>query len=212
MGVPEILEAVPVMKICSKAIVAGVGALMSLTSCSGTGVSVVRVDDHVFHVPQSHMVEGTIPWLPASQAAGLRFVVNPGVRPEEQMMVTMEPSATTCHPKTPPASSQLSTACSAARRKEAGAIPDNSYAVEKVYRSDDPTQWEYRLKGDSGSLGNVVASCYYLSDEKGLCTSLSNYEDLVYSFGLRDEDIPHLAALHKSIRELLRKWEGVGKS
>lgn len=210
MGVPEVLEGVPLMRMSSKAMILGVSALMGLTSCSGTDVSVVKVDDHVFHVPKNHLVEGTIPWLPSSQSAGLKFLVNPGVRPEEQMIVTMESSATTCHPKTPPASSQLFTACSSAKRAEEGSPAGGKYAVEKVHKDGDPTQWEYRLKVADGNLGSVVASCYSLSEKQGLCTALSNYGDLVYSLGLRDEDISRLPTLHKNIRDLLRAWERAG--
>ncbi|MEP9404450.1 hypothetical protein [Sphingomonas sp. VNH70] len=169
----------------------------------------VKVDDHVFHVPKSYLIEGTIPWLPSSQSAGLKFLINPGVRPEEQMIVTIESSATTCHPKTPPVSSQLSTACSSARRNEEFS-PLAKYTVEKVIMDSDPTQWEYRLRIADGNLGSVVASCYLLSEKKGLCTALGNYGDLVYSLGLRDEDMPRLAMIHKKIHDLLRAWERAG--
>ncbi len=195
------------------AAIVGVVILMAISGCSGGGVKTVKVDGHVFHVPQEHLVREVIPWLPASQADGLRFVVNPNARPEEQMMVTIELTATTCHPKTSPASNQLASACMAAAQNGGSGEMEQAFIIEKVLRNGDPTQWEYRLKDQSGmGQGTVVASCYSLSDDgkAGLCTSLSTYKDLVYSVGLRDGDIQQLPAIRTKVREMLASWEGSG--
>ena len=202
------MDALPVMKIGNQAtIVAGMIALATLTGCGTGGTKRFVVDNHIFNVPSNHLVQGTIPWLPAGQSDALKFVVNPDARPEEQMIVTIESSATTCHPRTPPASRQLSTACSAAEHVEENLASAN-LAVEKVARNDDPTQWEYRIRDARGRLGGVVASCYSLSEQQGgLCTALNNYGDLVYSVGLRDMDIAHLMTVHNSIHNLLHSWE-----
>lgn len=184
-----------------------VGGLISMTisGCSSSGPTAVKVDDHVFDVPQKHLVQGTIPWLPASQSDALKFIVNPEADVEEQMIVTMESTATTCHPTSPPASTQLASVCADAT--DIGEDAGHNFVLEKVLRDGDPTQWEYRLK----DRGTVVASCYALSDDKtGLCTSLSRYNDLVYSVGLRDSDVVRLPAIREKVISLLQSWERAG--
>ena len=182
--------------------------MMAVSGCNGNGERAVKIDGHVFHVPKEHLVQGTIPWLPASQSEGLKFVINPGAQPKEQMIVTIESTATTCHPKSPPASSQLASACSAASQgSDSGNVVQN-FVLEKVHRDGDLTQWEYRLKDQ----GTVVASCYALSDngEAGLCTSLGHYRGLVYSVGLRDSDVENLPSIREKVNGLLLSWEKVG--
>lgn len=204
MGVPESLAEVPIMRRIKVAAIAG-GMMMAVSGCNGNGGRTVEVDGHVFHVPKEHLVQGTIPWLPVGQSEGLKFVINPGAQLKEQMIVTIESTTTTCHPKTPPTSSQLASACSAASQEDNSGNVAQNFALEKVYRNGDPTQWEYRLKGQ----GTVIASCYALSDngEAGLCTSLGHYRGLVYSVGLRDSDVERLPSIREKVNGLLLSWE-----
>lgn len=192
----------------------GVVVCVSISGCSGGGVRTVRVDDHVFHVSDKYLVHGTIPWLPVSQSEGLKFIVNPKARPEEQLIVTIESTATTCHPTSQPASSQLGSVCLAVAQKRDSGVEEQKFTLGKVNRNGDPTQWEYRVADSSGKgPGEVVASCYALSDngKSGLCTSLSNYNDLVYSVGLRDIDVQHLQTIRAKVREMLTSWESRGQ-
>jgi hypothetical protein len=201
------MEALPVTHVRKIAIVAGVAALMTLTSCNETGVTVVQIADHEFHGPQAHLVKEAIPWLPASQSEGLKFLLDPNVRPEEQIIVTMESASISCRPEVHPASSQLSIACSEASH-HAGNHEQSNQGVKKTYRDGDLTQWEYQASIGKPGTGQVVASCYALSGKQGgLCTALSNYDDMVYSVGLRDGDIPRLPSIHRKVRELLGSWD-----
>lgn len=182
--------------------------MMAVGGCNGNGGKTVEIDGHIFHVPKEHLVQGTIPWLPASQSEGVKFVINPGAQLKEQMIVTIESTATTCHPKSPPASSQLASACSTASQGGSSENVAQNFVLEKVHRDGDPTQWEYRLKDE----GTVIASCYALSDngEAGLCTSLGHYRGLVYSVGLRDSDVERLPSIREKVNGLLLSWEKVG--
>ncbi len=195
-----------------RAIVAGVLVSM-ITGCGDNGTKEVHVDGHMFRVPIKHLVQGTLPWLPAGQSDGLKFVINPSSSPEEQMIVTMESTSTTCNPKTPPVYNQLAIACQAAAERKNNILAGKRFSFEKVNRDGDITQWEYRLKGDDESVqGLMVASCSALSDDgsSGLCTSLHNYNDLVYSINLRDSDIQRLPAIWKQVQEMLASWEKPG--
>ena len=193
------------MRPAKVAAIAGGIVLMAISGCSRSGSSTIKIDGHVFYVPKDYLVQGTIPWLPASQSEGLKFIINPRSRPEEQIMVTIESTAATCHPKSPPASSQLFSACSAASQADVSGDVMKDFVIEKVHRDKDPTQWEYRLKDQ----GTVVASCYTLSDDgkTGLCTSLSHYKNLVYSVSLRDSDVKHLPSIREKVTGMLTSWE-----
>lgn len=181
-------------------------AVMSLSGCNGTGTSMVEIDGHAFRVPKEYLVQGAIPWLPASQAAGLKFVVNPAARPEEQLMVTIESTGVTCQPKTPPTSNMLSSACVEAKENNNAAFAD-PFEPKKVHPQDDPTQWVYRVKDAEGNQ-RVVATCFAMSDDKiGLCRSVNNYSDLVYSIGLRDSEIERLPEIWEKVRKMLASWE-----
>lgn len=192
------------------AIVVGILTLASIGGCSGGSFRDVTVDGHVFHVPSNHLVQGKIPWLPASQSDGLKFVLNPEARPEDQTLVTIESTKMTCRPATPPASTQLASACATAAREAGDNQADRDFDVEKVHPNGDPTQWEYRLKSPRASgQGVVVASCYAMSDSRqaGLCTSLNNYKDLVYSVSLRDSDVHGLPVIWDKVHRTLSSWE-----
>lgn len=178
--------------------------IVGLNGCDGLHVRTVKVGDHIFQVPESHVVRGGIPWLPLNQSAGLKFVVNPEARPQEQLLVTIESTATTCHPLNPPASNMLSSACVEAER---GGEERGFFNPEKVYRQGDATQWEYQVKAVDGS-SRTVATCFAMADDgAGLCRSLGNYKDLVFAVGLRDRDVRRLPEIWKRVRELLASWE-----
>jgi len=188
------------------AAIAGAAVIMGLSGCDGTGVRSVEIDGHTFRVPKEHLVQGAIPWLPASQSAGLKFVVNPAARPKEQLMVNMESTTTTCHPKSPPTSDMLSSACGKAN-ENSSATSSGSFNLEKVHPKDDPTQWSYRVKDADGDY-RTVATCFALSDNRGgLCQSLSSYKNLVYSVGLRDSEMQRLPEIWAKVEEMLASWE-----
>lgn len=191
----------------------GVMILTSIGGCNRSDTRDIIVDHHTFRVPQKYLAKGSIPWLPASQTAGLRFVINPDAIPKEQMLVGIDLTQTTCHPKTQPAPDMLTLAC-ARTEKNSGKQPKEVFKPEKVYpHQDDPTQWEYRQKVSDGNY-QTVASCYALSDgTSGLCRSISNYKDLVYSVGFRESEIQNLPEVWAKVHEMLSAWDaGFGEA
>lgn len=199
------------IKLIKTATIVGVPILMGMGACSNDSVRTFTIGSHTFHVPRKHLVEGTIPWLPKSQSSGIKFIVNPDDRLEEQIIVTMEPMQRTCGYRTSSPSSQLFAACSDASRHAESGTPPKKFNIQKIDRNGDPTQWDYILMNDKGGgSSRIVASCYARSDSNGsgLCTSLSNYDDLVYSIGLRDVDVRRLPTIRSRIDGLLSSWEG----
>lgn len=176
----------------------------TLNGCGSGGSATFDVDGHVFRVPNDHLEDGAIPWLPTSQSDGLRFIINPKDKPEAQMTVTIESTRNTCNPKTPPSSTQLASACSGKAEDRASS---GGKELEKVYNNGDQTQWEYRTNGK----GEVMASCFLLSDNSGgLCTFINRYDNLVYSLRFRDRDIDDLPMIQEKIVDLLSTWEVKG--
>lgn len=191
----------------------GVIILTSIGGCNRSDTTDVVVDHHTFRVPEKYLLKGSIPWLPVSQSEGLNVVINPEARLQEQMIVGISSTQITCKPKTQPTSDMLSLAC-AKTGKNSGGQPHEAFNPEKVYpHRDDPTQWEYRQKVAGGNY-ETVASCYALSDgNTGLCRSISNYKDLVYSVGFREIDIQHLPEVWAKVYEMLSAWDtGLGEA
>lgn len=196
----------PVLKSLRARVAIGAMVLVFLSGCDPSNIREVVVDRYTFRVPEKYLVKGSISWLPASQHAGLHFVINPDAIPQEQMLVGIDPEQR-CRPKTPPTSNMLSSACGAAE-DEAKTKSLETFLPEKVYPHKDITfQWEYRVKDVEGNY-QTVATCTAVNDGKdGLCWSISNYKDLIYSVGLRASEIQQLPDVWAKVREMLASWE-----
>ncbi|HEY4370011.1 MAG TPA: hypothetical protein VGN07_22450 [Steroidobacteraceae bacterium] len=188
-----------------------VGAVLVLgvLGCDPNPTKTITIDGHVFRVPVHNLVWGTIPWLPARQNAGLRFVVDPDVPLPEQSSVLIESSRTLCHPQRVPQSQQFPEACAGRLESVDDDLRTTTFNVRKAYPYGVASQWEYRISSDKQALdGAVVAACFALaSGTGGLCQSRGFYNGLVYSVGLRDQDIDRVATLRKRVRALLASWE-----
>lgn len=193
---------------------AAIGAmvLVSLGGCNQNNTREIVVDRHTFRVPEKHLVKGSIPWLPMSQHEGLSFVINPEAPPQEQKIVGLGATQTTCNPQTPPTSNMLALACAATERNEESQDQD-TFAPEKVYPHEGITfQWEYRVKDVGGNYRTVAICTAVRGGKDGLCHSLNNYKDLVYSVGLHDSEMQRLPEIWAKVREMLASWEvGPGK-
>lgn len=180
---------------------------VALPSCLNNSGKIVSVGRHTFKVPEQHLVKGSIPWLPSSQSDGLRFIINPDSRPQEQMFVGVDDYRTICNPSNQPTSNMLLEACQDAKAQ----FVNQNHAlmnVRKVHpNADDKSQWQYSVSGINGE-HRVIATCYALdSGGGGLCRSLKNYKDLVFSVGFRDSEIANLSQIWKTKNDMLSSWE-----
>lgn len=180
----------------------GAAAVMCLGGCGD--VTVIHIDSYMFHVPKENMSRETIPWLPASQLDGLRFIINPEARSQEQIMVVIESTAGICRPASAPSHNMLSLACTQATRNDKAEIW-SVFAPDKVHPRGHSTQWEYRV-ADVNNDDWTVAACSGPSDS-GSCLSIGSYKRLVYSVRFRDSDIQHLPEIRSTVREMLSSWE-----
>jgi hypothetical protein len=187
---------------------AALGAIVmaSLGGCNHGNTREIVIGKHTFRVPEKYLVKGSIPWLPMSQHEGLMFVINPEARPQEQKIVTLGSTKTTCQPETQPTSNMLALACTASGDSKIS--PAANFTAKKVYPYKDVSfQWEYRANDKDGN-SRTVASCTSIDNGKdGLCTSIGSYKDLVYSVGLRDSEVQHLPEIWAKVREMLVSWE-----
>lgn len=181
------------------------GVIMGAGGCTGIGKTTINIDGHVFLIPKEYLVQGIVPWLPTSQSEGLKFIIDPSAESEEQMIVTVESASMTCSPRTLPASNQLASACAAALQGKIHKDVTKPFALEKVLNDEDPTQWGYRLKGTDA----IVSSCYALDDNGkiGLCMAINNYDNLIYSIGLRHGDMDRLPQFLEKVNFMLTSWE-----
>lgn len=195
----------PILKRLLAQTVIGAMLMVSLSGCDRS-TREISVDRHTFRVPEKYLVKGSIPWLPTSQHEGLSFIINPEAPPQEQKIVGLGSTQTTCNPQTPPTSNMLSSACAGAE-ENSSKKPASDFRPEKIRPQDDPTQWAYRVKDVRGNY-RTVATCFALSDGKsGLCRSINSYKDLVYSVGLRDSEIQRLPEIWAEVQEMLASWE-----
>jgi hypothetical protein len=190
--------------------------LMAISGCSRGNIKAVSIDEHVFKVPHGYLIEGTIPWLPASQHDGLMFTINPEASLPERVSVLVQSTAITCPAGEPLGSTPLASACHEAAQHAGRGATKQSIELEKVYSSGSSTPWDgkptpwwnYRVKDRSGKeQGDVVATCSAIANGNGLCHAYGTYSNLVYSVGLRDSEIGHLPTIRTKIEELLSSWE-----
>lgn len=177
--------------------------LISIGGCDRAKMTEVQVGEHNFRVPEAHLVDDEA--RSAAARGHLRFVINPEAPPEEQMLVGVDPSQGTCEPKHSPTSNMLSKACGASlteRDKQVG----REFEPEKVFPRESRTHWEYRVHNDEDGY-DTVAGCYALSNGRGLCRSIGNYKDLIYSVGFRDSEISNLPQIWAKAQDLLSSWE-----
>ena len=80
------------------------------------------------------------------------------------------------------------------------------FKPEKVFTRENQTHWEYRVPDGDGGY-DTVAGCYALTDGRGLCRSINNYKDLIYSVGFRDSEISYLPEIWARVNQLLDEWE-----
>jgi hypothetical protein len=203
-----------------KAVIMAGMVLMAIGGCSRSDVKTVALDGHVFSVPKKYLIQGTIPWLPASQHDGLMFYVNPEAPLRERNSVLIQSTATTCPEGEPLGVTPLAAACHAAAQEMKSRAAEEVVELEKVYSNGDSTPWDgkptpwwnYRVKDRGGkNQGAIVATCSAMGDGNGLCHSFGNYGDLVYNISLRDSEIQRLPAIRTQVHKLLASWESRGK-
>lgn len=186
--------------------VVGAIILASLGGCEGGNVKSITVGGRTFHVPKAHLENYYAPWTIDGKPAGLRFIVNPDARLQEQMTVGVDPSQGTCQPSTRPKSNMLEWACKLGQ--DAPVQTAVAFNPEKIFdRPGDKTQWAYKVPDGLGG-HREIAGCYALGNGNvGQCRSITSYKDLIYSVGFRDDDITRLPEILAKVNGLLSSWE-----
>jgi|GEM_PF-4976268 len=176
--------------------------LVAISLYGKSDTKTVQIDHHVFIVPKEYLIQGSIPWLPASQHDGLMFYLNPKAPLQDRNSVLIQSSTVKCpHSELRKLTPQPS-ACNLVLRD----VINQREEIEKIYPYNDSTQWLYRVKGGKNQ-GFVVAHCSPMGDGDGLCYSLSKYGDFIYSVGLKDSEMEMFPDIQKKVFELISSWE-----
>lgn len=179
--------------------------MMASSGCSDRNVEAIAIDDHVFEVPREHLIEERIPWLPQSKEKGLMFYVAPDAPVGERIITLIESRNVTCR-YADTASEQLARQC-ADESDEIETELINWESVQKINSKGDPTQWSYVLEGADGT-PVTIASCILRAEGKdGSCLVLGSYDDLVYSFYVRDKEVARIPQIKRTVSELLSAWD-----
>lgn len=176
---------------------------IAISGCGNNETKTIEIDHHVFIVPKRYLLKGKIPWLPVSQHDGLTFYANPEAPLPDRNSVLIQSTTIKCPPNALLGSNPLASACRAAAQKQ---LKEQEGELEKVHPYNESTQWEYRVKNGKNQ-GAIVATCSAMTEGNGICYSFGVYENLVYSFGLRDSEIEHVSEIKSKINELLYAWE-----
>ena len=168
-------------------------ALLALSACINTAHYVV--DKHGFTIPAPYVDAAPFYAFWRDKPTSLSFTLNPADPPEKQHTVNVESPTDTCGPNRLAGASPLGAACAAARAHSHTTISPH------LSRTGNARQWAYQ------SGGRTVATCYLPPKGQGLCTAVSNYQDLLISIGFHAEEAHDLPAMEAEARRLLKGWD-----
>jgi hypothetical protein len=175
-------------------LVSRIALIALLLILSGCGPGTYTVDGHRFSVPRTNVL---------SSPGGMMFVMNPDASLPAQHIILVETKAIHCPGANKAALSMLASACAAATSRSLANVPRD---LRKSFPYPDyRMEWTYSERSRTG-VGRMYAVCSALA-KRGLCHSLNNYDDIVFSLSFRDEEIADLSALTAEVRRKLRRWE-----
>jgi hypothetical protein len=178
--------------------------ILSLSNCSNNEFKEVVVGDHVFNVPNEHLIEERIPWLPQSKEKGLIFYMDSEMPVQNRIIVLVQSRNITCRDES--ASTELAYHCNNSA-KHLEDVPINWEKVKKIQAESNSIDWKYVQKNKDGTL-LTIASCFAMANgEDGLCTILGSYTDLVYSLGVEDSEISRIPEIKKAVSARLSSWD-----
>lgn len=189
----------------SVGLIVGIVAMMASSGCSDRNVEAIAIDDHVFEVPRVHLIEERIPWLPQSDEKGLMFYVVPDAPVGERIIVLIESRDVTCR-YADTASEQLAREC-ASESSQDDASSFTWENVKKINPDGDPTQWLYVSEGADGTPVTIASCILRVEGKDGSCLVLGSYDDLVYSFYIRDKEVARIPQIKRTVSELLSAWD-----
>jgi hypothetical protein len=154
-----------------------------------------EVGGMVFYIPARFLVSDTIFYLPNQQEDTLRFILNPDVRLQDQILVSIDPNVS-CPPLT---QSEARSNCKTA------AISLSNLENHVLHRIQiDPAEWQYIFNDG----GQIIISCFAVGNgTDGICTHYGRYRGLPYAVHFKDSDVPKLVSIRKLIEQRLAQWE-----
>jgi hypothetical protein len=185
---------------------AGFALLLCLlvAGCGKQGIT-RSVGGHNFVVPPDHLIRSNIPWLPASQADGVMFIVNPSDPPQRQIIVLLQERGQVCAGAAN--SAYLGSLCG--EPNDGGVFENANYKsdLSKTSPYKDGIESFYVSRSDPKRYIAICTEPATPSDLGGLCSSASSYKNLKYTINFREKAISDLPGLMRSATSLLQSWE-----
>ena len=172
-------------------------ALALLIPAGCTDASSFTLGKHSFTVPAPYVEVVPVYAFWKDRPTSLTFTLDPQDPAEAQHVVNVESAEATCKPSRLAGASPLGAACAAAHARSRAAI---SLPLAKA---GNARQWTYQAGG------RTIASCYETPRGGGLCTALSNYQDVLISISFHADEAGRLPKMEAEARRLLASWDGV---
>jgi hypothetical protein len=169
----------------------------AVASAQDRAEETVSLGGHVFRIPRKYLAS-PMPWIPRE---GFSVFKNPNVPMRKLEIVGVDDSLVACRIFRPE-DNLHSEVCSAANLGNARSF----VAQDRLLKIDLENHSEYRVSSKSEKHALTIASCSFY-DKKYICKSMNNYQNLIYSFIVRDKDIGRLPKIWRSIERRLASWE-----
>lgn len=174
-----------------------------LSACGGAAMKRVTVGGHAFDVPEAHLVEDRLPFLPADAGEGLYVLLDPDAPPEARVSVIVSPAADACRFNAPPVVDQLPRACAVARGEAPQPSPGRLTKTPRFPGS--VRQFDYK-----GEDGGVAVACAAREGGGGSCTAIYAWRDLIWDASFDEAQVPRLEAIRAEVAKRLDEWSAGG--
>ena len=174
-------------------------ATFALAGCS----NVQNVGGKQFDIPQKNLVaKSSYPFFLVGwpDQDGFIFILNPDDILQRQISVLVSNWVDVCANARGSTAFVNSSVCS----KTA-----TDWRKKPLKRAGDETFWTYGVVDPKTNERAIFVSCHKMEvkGHSGLCTATLPFENLVYSIGLSDSDVPNLSRFFDEATILLTKWK-----
>jgi hypothetical protein len=164
-----------------------------------------KVDGHTFTIPNNYLIQPNIPWLPASQRAGLMFILNPADSPQKQVIVLLQEGGQECIGKN--GSAYMHSICGPPENGRFEGITSANSLMKNPPSTEEIQSFYVRKDNPDVYIASCVNSPTKFPELGDLCSSIGEYKGLRYTIQLREKSVPELSRLVHSVNSLLQAWE-----
>lgn len=182
----------------------GVSVLLLLSQGCSQKDATRSVGGRTFVVPQSYLLDSSIPWMPLEPKDGLIFTLNPSAPPKGQIIVLLQEYNQVCAgSKSSPYLRSMCGDLASYRFKDERL----DSGIAKIRPDDDDIVSYYVYRNEPNRYIAVCADAAMPDDLGGMCAAIYSYKELKFTIRFREAAISELPRLAKSSVALLSSWE-----